>query len=102
LNLPEFMRDFQSSVARELNRLHGREGKFFERRYSSEQVLDDESATFFVRSNNAISRSRPHARPFVEVAGTSTLAPRLWHPDFGGSNFTDLASVPSGTPRSSP
>jgi hypothetical protein len=43
LNLPEFMRDFQSSVARELNRLHGREGKFFERRYSSEPVLDDEA-----------------------------------------------------------
>jgi REP element-mobilizing transposase RayT len=39
LNFP----DFQSSVARELNRLHGREGKFFERRYSSEQVLDDEA-----------------------------------------------------------
>jgi REP element-mobilizing transposase RayT len=43
MNLPEFMRDFQSSVARELNRLHGRDGKFFERRYSSEQVLDDEA-----------------------------------------------------------
>lgn len=41
LNLPEFMRDFQSSVARELNRLHGRKGKFFERRYSCEDVLDD-------------------------------------------------------------
>jgi REP element-mobilizing transposase RayT len=43
MNLPDFMRDFQSSVARELNRLHGREGDFFERRYSAEQVLDDEA-----------------------------------------------------------
>jgi REP element-mobilizing transposase RayT len=43
LNLPEFMRDFQPSVARDLNRLHGRDGKLFERRYSSEPVLDDEA-----------------------------------------------------------
>ena len=43
LNLSAFMRDFQSAVARELNRLHGREGKFFERRFSSEPVLDDEA-----------------------------------------------------------
>lgn len=43
MNLPEFMRDFQSSLAREVNRLHGREGDFFERRYASEQILDDEA-----------------------------------------------------------
>ena len=43
MNLSEFMRDFQSAVARRLNELHGREGKFFARRYSSEHVLDDEA-----------------------------------------------------------
>ena len=43
MNLAAFMRDFQSMVARRLNEHHGREGKFFARRYSSEHVLDDEA-----------------------------------------------------------
>ncbi len=43
LNLSDFMRDFQSAIARELNRLHGREGTFYEGRFKAEKVLDDEA-----------------------------------------------------------
>ncbi len=43
LNLNQFMCHFQSIVARQLNALHGRDGKFFHRRYSAERVLDRES-----------------------------------------------------------
>ena len=43
LNLGEFMRDFQSMLAREINGLRDRTGHFWEGRYKSEHVLDDES-----------------------------------------------------------
>ncbi len=42
-NLNKFMCFFQGLLARKLNLEHGREGKFFHRRYSAEPVLDSES-----------------------------------------------------------
>lgn len=43
LNLPEFMKSFQSMVAREVNRHLGRKGKFFETRYRKTDLVDDEA-----------------------------------------------------------
>jgi putative transposase len=42
-NLPDFMAYVQGNVARDLNRLHGRRGPFWQRRYSTEPVLDHEA-----------------------------------------------------------
>jgi len=42
--LSSFMRFFNSNVAREINRLRGRSGPFWHRRYRSISVLDDASA----------------------------------------------------------
>ncbi len=43
MNLSEFMRDFQADIAREINRLRSRNGKFFSRRFSAEPILDEEA-----------------------------------------------------------
>lgn len=40
LNLGKFMRDFQSPLARDVNRLRKRRGKFFRGRYACERILD--------------------------------------------------------------
>ncbi|MBA2661669.1 MAG: hypothetical protein H0U74_05200 [Bradymonadaceae bacterium] len=42
-NLERFMAYFQGNLAKSLNRLHGRSGPIFGRRYSAEPILDDAS-----------------------------------------------------------
>ena len=42
LQMHLFMRDFQSQLARKLNRHWGRTGTFYERRYTATEVLDDD------------------------------------------------------------
>ncbi|QDG51057.1 hypothetical protein FIV42_10020 [Persicimonas caeni] len=42
LQMHLFMRDFQSQLAKKINKLRGRKGTFWERRYTAIRVLDDE------------------------------------------------------------
>ncbi len=42
-DIPAFMQYLQSAIARQINRLRGRVGKFWAERYSCEPILDEES-----------------------------------------------------------
>src|SRR5699024_8681166 len=43
-NLPRFMQRLQSRIARKLNKLYERKGKFFEGRYKKADLLDEDAA----------------------------------------------------------
>ena len=42
-DMSDFMKHFKGNLARELNRVHKRRGPFWERRYFSEEILDEHS-----------------------------------------------------------